>query len=50
MADNTSSKINGTLQMMDYWKIQDIFHERMKMDYENKIIGCAGSSAINNQK
>ena len=23
---------------MDYWKIQDIFHERMKKDYENGII------------
>lgn len=23
---------------MDYWKIQDIFHERMKMDYENGVI------------
>ena len=38
MADNTSSKINGTIQMMDYWKIQDIFHERMKKDYEDGII------------
>lgn len=23
---------------MDYWKIQDIFHERMKKDYEGGII------------
>ncbi len=23
---------------MDYWKIQDIFHERMKMDYERGVI------------
>lgn len=38
MADSTSSKINGTIQMMDYWKIQDIFHERMKKDYEHGII------------
>ena len=38
MADNTSSKINSTLQVMDYWKIQDIYHERMKMDYERGII------------
>ena len=38
MADNTSSKINNTLQMMDYWKIQDVFHERMKSDYENGVI------------
>jgi hypothetical protein len=24
--------------MMDYWKIQDIFHERMKKDYEGGVI------------
>ena len=23
---------------MDYWKIQDIYHERMKVDYERGII------------
>ena len=23
---------------MDYWKIQDVFHERMKSDYENGVI------------
>lgn len=23
---------------MDYWKIQDIFHERMKKDYERGVI------------
>ena len=38
MADGASSKINDTLQVMDYWKIQDIFHERMKKDYEGGII------------
>jgi hypothetical protein len=24
--------------MMDYWKIQEKFHQRMKMDYENGAI------------
>ena len=24
--------------MTDYWKIQDVFHERMKMDYERGLI------------
>lgn len=24
--------------MMDYWRIQDIFHQRMKKDYENGVI------------
>ena len=23
---------------MDYWKIQDVFHQRMKMDYERGLI------------
>lgn len=23
---------------MDYWKMQDLFHERMKMDYEGGVI------------
>lgn len=23
---------------MDYWKIQDVFHERMKKDYEDGVI------------
>lgn len=30
MADNTSPKINGTLQVMDYWKMQVILYEKGK--------------------